>query len=251
MKTANRISFTLLLAIGTTVSIGAAESSQEGVTASNELEVADEIVTTAEKVHTERAKEILDAYTANAKGGSLYRKKQYDEALPHLLFAAQHGFKDAQARVGNIYEKGHGSTQQNMMKAVGWLGVAAHKPARTEHINYWKNFVEPLTAQQMTQVNRVVEVYVKNYGPDATGMECLEDFGAGSHIKKLSCRFKEEEMLRDVGLLAEDLAGLDPYNTIPGLGDSGAGGFGGGGGAGGGGAGGGAGGGGGSRGGGR
>ena len=229
MKTANRISLTLLFAIGTTVSVCAEESSQAGATASNELAVSDEIVTTAEQVHTERAKEILDAYTANAKGGSLYRKGQYDEALPHLLFAARNGFKDAQARLGNIYEKGHGTTAQDMAKAVGWLGVAAHKPARTEHINYWKNFVEPLTAQQLTQVNRVVDLYVKNYGPEATGMECLEDFGAGSHIKKLSCRFKEEEMLRDVGLLAEDLAGLDPYNTIPGIGNSGAG-FGGGGG---------------------
>ena len=229
MKTANRISLTLLFTIGTAATVWAAESSQQSADAPDEVAVDDEIVTTGEQVHTERAKEILDAYTANAKGGSLYRKKQYDEALPHLLFAAKHGFKDAQARLGNIYEKGHGSTARDMAKAVGWLGVAAHKPARTEHINYWKNFVEPLSAQQMTQVNQVVAVYVKNYGPEATGMECLEDFGAGSHIKRLSCRFKEEEMLRDVGLLAEDLAGLDPYNTIPGIGNSGAG-FGGGGG---------------------
>ena len=239
MKTANRISFTLLLAIGTVGTAWAAESAQESADATDERTVSDEIVTTGEQIHNVRAKEILDAYAANAKGGSLYRKKQYDEALPHLLFAAKHGFKDAQARLGNIYEKGHGSTQKDMAKAVGWLGVAAHKPARTEHINYWRTFIEPLTAQQKTQVNRVVDLYVKNYGPEATGMECLEDFGAGSHIKKLSCRFKEEEMLRDVGLLAEDLAGLDPYNTIPGLGDSGAGFGGGGGGAGGGGGGGG------------
>ena len=203
----------------------AAGSAQESST-EVEYEVADEVISSEVEIQTERAQEILDAYTANAKGGSLYRKKKYDEALPHLLFAAKHGFKDSQARLGAIYLQGRGSTAEDKTKAVGWLGVAAHKPAKTEHIKFWRDFVKPLNAQQMVMVDKVVARFVEEYGPEATGMTCVEDFSSGSHIKKLICKFKDEEMLRDNGLLEQDIASLDVYNTIPGTGDAGAGGFG-------------------------
>lgn len=133
----------------------------------------------------------------NGRGGRLYRRGMYKEALPYLESAAQSGFKLAQARVSYIYQQGLGGVERNVRAAVGWIGVAASPTTQQEIRNYFKRFIAHIPAKHMPLVNRIVADYTEKYGSKSVGLFCENTRVAGSHISRLKCDFKDEYAFRD------------------------------------------------------
>lgn len=133
----------------------------------------------------------------NGRGGRLYRRGRYKEALPYLESAAQSGFKLAQARVSYIYQQGLGGVGRNVRAAVGWIGVAASPTTNQEIRNYFKRFIAHIPTEHMPLVNRIVADYTEKYGSKSVGLFCNNTRLAGSHISRLKCDFKDEYAFRD------------------------------------------------------
>ena len=160
----------------------------------------EELVVTGERLTLTSPRTMLETYDANARGGYFYKLRNYERAYPYLLEAAKMGFKESQARVGFIYQQGLGGVERNWVEAVGWIGVAASRESRPEIKNYFRRMrksIEAVYPAHMEKIDEIVETYISKYGSKATGVNCDMNRPAGSHIAKMSCRFKDEERYRD------------------------------------------------------
>jgi len=132
----------------------------------------------------------------NGRGAGLYAKGKYKEAFPHLLSAAEAGFKVAQARVSFLYQRGLG-VPADAKAAIGWIGAAASRTTHQSILNYYKNFISNIPEEHMPAVELIVAEYVGRYGSRAVGMNC-SNARIGGYISRLKCDFKDEYAFRNV-----------------------------------------------------
>ena len=135
---------------------------------------------------------MLDTHLSNERGRQLYLQHRYDEAAPHLLAAAKRGFKMAQARLGEILVLGLGGIEQDIASGMGWMGVAASgttMPSVRGRLNELRSHVPP---ELHPRLETIIAAYTAQYGSDATGVNCLRDKQAGTHLTKIRCNFAEE-----------------------------------------------------------
>ena len=166
-------------------------------------EMMEEVIVRDKPMEFPIVQTFAERHLVHSRGEYYYRTRQYKEAFPYLLASARQGFKMAQARLGFIYQQGLGEVQRDGWRAVGWLGVAAHGDTDPAIRNYYRKILRKIPEELMPAVDRVVEEFVKRYGPDATGMECIMSRPAGSHIARMACNFKLEFALQDVNSLLE------------------------------------------------
>lgn len=138
-------------------------------------------------------------YQDLATGHKLYADKKIKEAFPYLLNTAERGFKNSQATVSHIYAYGLGDVERDTSQAVGWLGVAAAGATSRSIKNYFGTVWKRIPEQHVPYFEEVVEEFKGKYGERATGVVCDTRRPIRSHIKRLSCHFKEDldERTRD------------------------------------------------------
>lgn len=167
------------------------------------VEVMEEVIVRDRPLEFPNLQTFAERHLAHSRGEYFYRTRQYKKAFPYLLASARQGFKMAQARLGFIYQQGLGEVQRDGWRAVGWLGVAAHGDTDPSIRNYYRKILRKIPEELMPAVDAVVADFVKRYGPDATGMECIMSRPAGSHIAKMHCNFKLEFALQDVNSILQ------------------------------------------------
>ena len=172
----------------------------------------EEIVVTAPRPATGKVpsyERVFQIYESRRKGASLYKQGKYEEAFPHLLAAAQSGFKFAQARVGFLYQQGLG-TPQDPYAAVGWLGLAAEGTTHPEIQNYFRNLWERIPEPYVPHLKAVIQDYRGKYGAKANRVGCDMSHKAGTYIRKLTCRFMDEGIYQNFGEFTQELSGGAP-----------------------------------------
>ena len=152
----------------------------------------EEVFVTGERITDLTLEERREIYRQLSQGRSLYSKNDYKRAFPLLLKTAEHGFKDAQARLGYIYLRGLGEVPRNDSTAIGWLGVAASGNSAPDIQNYFNDMWSRVPERYVPYLEEVVEEYESKYGEDATGVTCTMRRPAGSHLKQLSCYFERD-----------------------------------------------------------
>ena len=152
----------------------------------------EEVVVTGERITHLTSDERREIYRQLSQGRSLYSRSDYKRAFPLLLKTAEHGFKDAQARVGYIYLQGLGEVPRNDSTAIGWLGVAASGNSAPGIQNYFNDIWGGVPEKYVPYLEEVVEEYESKYGEKATGVTCAMRRPAGSHLKQLSCYFERD-----------------------------------------------------------
>ena len=138
--------------------------------------------------------EIETTYRAQTKGTQLFRAKKYAEAIPHLEFAAQRGFKEAQQRLGEIYVNGMGDVERDLAQGVGWLGVAASGASEPRMRRLYQKVRESIPEQHNETIDRVVEQYKRNFDGSRTRVVCEMVQRAGTHGKVMRCRYLDENL---------------------------------------------------------
>ena len=138
--------------------------------------------------------EIENTYRAQTQGRQLFRAKKYKEAIPYLEFAAQRGFKQAQVRLGEIYVKGMGEVEPDLVQGVGWLGVAASGESDPRIRQLYESVRENIPAQHSETVDKIVEQYTRNFDGRRTRVVCEMVQRAGTHGKMMRCRFLDENL---------------------------------------------------------
>ena len=161
----------------------------------------EEVIVTGEKIEQLTRHERRKIYQQLSRGRSLYSRSEYKRAFPLLLNTAEHGFKDAQARVGYIYLQGLGEVTRDSSTAIGWLGVAASGNSAPGIQNYFNDIWDRIPEQYVPYFEEVVEEYESRYGEKATGVTCDMRRPAGSHLKQLSCFFERDLTLEEDRLL--------------------------------------------------
>lgn len=131
-------------------------------------------------------------YEDLATGHKLYADNKIKEAFPYLLNTAERGFKNSQATVSHIYAYGLGEVERDTSQAVGWLGVAADGVTSGSVKNYFRTVWKRIPEQHVPYFEEVVEEFKAKYGERATGVVCDAQRPIRTHIKRLSCYFKED-----------------------------------------------------------
>ena len=139
-----------------------------------------------ERVPAEIIRETRGAITL---GEMHYFEEEYDQAMPHLMVAAERGFKEAQSQLGSIYLNGLGSTERDIVQAVGWLGVAASGESRPELVELYENVMAGIPQQHHAALGEVVEQFKSAYDGNRTRVRCTFDRGEGVGRDALNCRF--------------------------------------------------------------
>ena len=138
--------------------------------------------------------EIENTYRAQTQGRQLFRAKKYEEAIPYLEFAAQRGFKQAQVRLGEIYVKGLGGVEADLVQGVGWLGVAASGESDARIRQLYESVRENIPAQHNEAIDKIVEQYRSNFDGSRTRVVCEMVQRAGTHRKMMRCRYLDENL---------------------------------------------------------
>ena len=142
---------------------------------------------------------MAEVYASGRTGSALYDGGQYAEALPHLLVAAQRGFKLTQAKVGDIYLHGRG-VPRDIRAGLGWLGAAARAPTTSAINDFYEQVLAQLPEQQRSLAVQLARRFTETYGSAAHGVDC-QLFGAV--VEELRCRFLDDPdfaaEMRDVG----------------------------------------------------
>ena len=131
----------------------------------------------------------MSGHEAGEEGKRLYQGKEYDAALPYLQVAAEWGFKDAQARLGQVYLKGLGDVEKNTLRGLAWLGTAASKPSSSGYENLYSNALADVPEDKVGDVEATVDAYMKRFGSGAAAVECKMVKPLGSNMSQLSCDY--------------------------------------------------------------
>ena len=139
-----------------------------------------------ERVPAEIIRETRGAITM---GEMHYFEEEYDQAMPHLTVAAERGFKEAQSQLGSIYLNGLGSTEKDIVQAIGWLGVAASGESRPAIVELYESVMSSIPEQHHAALNQVVEQFKSAYDGNRTRVRCTFNRIEGSGRDALHCRF--------------------------------------------------------------
>ena len=139
---------------------------------------------------------LLETYKARSKGSLLYRRGKFAESFPYLLVAAKRGFRLAQARVGFLFQQGIG-TPRNAEAAIAWLALAATPDTLPEIMNYFRTQWAKIPPEYIPQLEQVIDEYREQYGNRENRVVCDMSRKAGTHFKKLTCRFMDESIYQD------------------------------------------------------
>ncbi len=145
-----------------------------------------------------------ELYAAQNKGLSLYGSKEYQEASPHLMLAAQHGLKNAQATLGLMHLTGNG-VDRSAQLGIGWLGVAADGKAGSRIKKTYKDAIESIPKEYRPQFDKIVNAFVSRYGTKAHGVRCEGYKPVGTNVKQYRCHFSDSRYGDQIE---------DPFTTI-------------------------------------
>lgn len=132
------------------------------------------------------------AYLDHRRGMFLYANGSYDEALPYLISAAKHGYKDSQARLAHLYLHGLGGLSRSDVVGIAWMGVAAHGETTPIIQRHYDQLISAVPAKHMTTLKKVVEEYVEKYGHFDQNVVCDVAKHASTFISKNRCYFEYE-----------------------------------------------------------
>ena len=136
--------------------------------------------------------EIENTYRARKQGRQLYRAEKYDEAVQYLTFAAKRGFKDAQTQLGQIYVRGLGNVEQDLVQGIGWLGVAASGKSDPRTRKLYEQVRESIPKEHDETVEKIVQQFIQNYDGRRSRVTCKQESSAGRYTKETRCRFIDE-----------------------------------------------------------
>lgn len=204
----------------TPMSLAPADTQEVSSTVRDDTPEPEEVVVTGSRLEPGSVvpyEDMQHVHDSRAKGACLYKRGRYDEAFPYLQAAAKRGFKLAQARVGFLHQQGLG-TRRDTDAAVGWLAVAAHGTTHPEIRRYFKDAWERIPEEHMPRFEALRDEYRSKYGSRRHRVNCDLSFEAGTHFKKLTCRFMDEGIYVDYGplidmLLASIPSGSNPFPT--------------------------------------
>ncbi len=145
-----------------------------------------------------------ELYQAQNIGLSLYGSKDYQEAGPHLMLAAQHGLKNAQATLGLMHLTGNG-VDRSAQLGIGWLGVAADGKAGSRIKKTYKDAIESIPKEYRPQFDKIVNAFVSRYGTKAHGVRCEGYKPVGTNVKQYKCHFADSRYGDQIE---------DPFTTI-------------------------------------
>ena len=210
------------VAIGVWLAASAAGDDGRGTPAeatdATDAESVEEVVVTGERIRDPTRAERLEIYRQLAQGRRLYSDSEFKRAFPLLLNTAEHGFKDAQARVGFMYLQGLGDVPRDSESAVGWLGVAASGNSSPGIENFFNGIWKRIPDQHVPYFEEVVEDYKSQYGERPSGVTCELRRAVGSHFKRLSCYFDEDltiEQRRLLETMMAEISSVDPRAGQP------------------------------------
>ncbi len=130
-------------------------------------------------------------YEARRLGLQLYSEKKYQEAYPHLMTAAKHGFKRPQAQLGFMHLSGLGNTKKDTRYAIGWLGVAADGLTERPIEKYFNDIWRKIPQEHVPGYQKLVDSFVANYGTDANDIKCERVNKRGSKIRQVRCELTD------------------------------------------------------------
>lgn len=185
---------------------------------SNKSGLVEEVRVVGERVEHLSWDERREIYDQLARGRSLYSKRDYKRAFPYLLNTAEHGFKDAQARVGYIYLRGLGEVPRSSTAAIGWLGVASSGNSDPRIKNYFGDLWGRVPDTHVQYLEEVVEEYVSKFGEEVTGVSCELRRRLGSHLKRLTCFFDQdlsEEQFQMLERMQSQSTQVEPIGQVP------------------------------------
>ena len=165
----------------------------------SEQEPDEEMIVTAprpDKGQVPQFEYLLETYKARSKGSLLYRRGKYAESFPYLLVAAKRGFRLAQARVGFLFQQGIG-TPRDGEAAIAWLALAATPDTLPEIMNYFRAQWAKIPPEYIPHLEQLIEEYRDQYGNRENRVVCDMSRKAGTHFKKLTCRFMDESIYQD------------------------------------------------------
>ena len=139
---------------------------------------------------------LLETFKARSKGSMLYRSGKYAESFPYLLVAAKRGFRLAQARVGFLFQQGIG-TPRDGEAAIAWLALAATPDTLPEIMNYYRSQWDKIPPEYIPRIELLIDEYREQYGNRENRVVCDMSRKAGTHFKKLTCRFMDESIYQD------------------------------------------------------
>ena len=114
--------------------------------------------------------------------------REYDQAFELYSQAAHWGHKGAQYVLGEMYLRGEG-TQQNDVLGLAWLDAAAESRNR-DFVRARNKAEDQLNAADIEKAEKVAEQNISAYGIEATGMTCKKEMRVGSNIKVVNCYHK-------------------------------------------------------------
>ena len=132
------------------------------------------------------------AYLDHRRGMTLYARGQFARALPLLISAAKHGYKDSQARLAHLYLHGLGGVHRSDVVGIAWMGVAAHGDTTPIIQRRYDELMAAVPSHHMESLKRVVEEYVEKYGNFDQNVVCEVAKHASTFISKNRCYFEYE-----------------------------------------------------------
>ena len=127
-----------------------------------------------------------------ANANDLYGEGKYDEAYPLLLDLAKRGFKDSQSRLAYILFNGTETIEKSNLRALGWLGTAAHGESEPMFRVLFKRYMEQVPASVRPTVEAVLAGYREQYDSSAY-IDCTTNHRFASGIvKRTYCQFDLE-----------------------------------------------------------
>ena len=164
---------------------GEIEEPSDTTLSSPEREPDEEMIVTAprpDKGQVPQFEYLLETYKARSKGSLLYRRGKYAESFPYLLVAAKRGFRLA-PRDGEA--------------AIAWLALAATPDTLPEIKNYFVAQWAKIPPEYIPHLEQLIEEYRDQYGNRENRVVCDMSRKAGTHFKKLTCRFMDESIYQD------------------------------------------------------
>lgn len=152
-------------------------------------------------------------YDSQELGNKHFRRRNYEEAFPHLLATARRGFKTSQARLGYMYLHALGGVDYDPVQGIGWLAVAADPETVPWIRRYFKKIWNIVPERFVADLTTVTEAYKKRYGRGATSVSCNRNRRAGTHQVQLTCLF-DDEAFQENGLDREAMRDL--WHVTPG-----------------------------------
>lgn len=136
--------------------------------------------------------DIMGMRGIRANANQLYREGKYDEAYPLLLDLAKRGFKDSQSRLAYILFTGTDTIEKSNLRALGWLGTAAHGESEPMFRVLFKKYMREVPENVRPIVDNVLSGYREEYDSSAY-MDCTTNHRFNSGIvKRTYCQFDLE-----------------------------------------------------------